>query len=323
MFARLLTMLRKDIRTGSRDQIVLYMLCSPLLIGLGLALLIPVLERATPGFAVDPSLSEDRIAVLAELGPVERHETRSEVDARVLERDDVLGVVGSGEGYEVVIEGDEPEPLRSLPALALEHGIDREQLTAGTTELREISTSLAAYAIIVIVGLIVGFAILEEKQTETNRVYAVTPLRYAEYLLGKLGLGVLLSLALVMPTIALPMGLDLDWPALVIITSSGTPFGLALGLIVGVQAKDQLGAIAIMKALMPVWTSIPVLGFLLPDAWLWTQWPFANHWCVQGLYHALSHDESVARHALLGFVAGLPVLIVVVWLLRRRLGFAA
>jgi ABC-2 type transport system permease protein len=323
MFARLLTMIRKDIRTGSRDQIVLYLLCSPILIGIGLAMLMPVLERATPGFAVDPSLDEARVEALTELGPVERLATRSEVEARVLERDDVLGVVGVDGGYEVVIEGDEAESLRSLPALALEQGIDPEQLTEGTADLREISTSLAGYAIIVIVGLIVGFAILEEKQTETHRVYDVTPLRYGEYLLGKLGLGVLLSLVLVAPTIALPMGVDLDWPALLLVTLSGTPFGLSLGLIVGVQAKDQLGAIAIMKALMPVWTSIPILGFVLPDAWQWTQWPFANHWCVQGLYRALSEGEGIVGHAALAFVVGLPVMIITAWLLRRRLGFAA
>jgi ABC-2 type transport system permease protein len=321
MFARLLTMIVKDLRTSSRDQIVLYMLCSPILIGLGLALLMPMLERATPGFAVDATLDETRIDVLAELGPIERYDTRGEVEQRVLERDDMLGVVGTGEGYEVLVEGDEPEPLRSLPAMAIEHGLDPAQLTAGTAELREISTALAAYAIIVIVGLILGFAILEEKQTETHRVYDVTPLRYGEYLLGKLGLGVLLSLVAVIPTIALPMGLSLDWVALLLMTLAGTPFGLTLGLIVGVRAKDQLGAIAIMKALMPVWTSIPILGFVLPEAWQWTQWPFANHWCVQGLYHVLWDGAAIAPYALLSLVAGLPVLLPIALLLRRRLGF--
>jgi hypothetical protein len=146
-------------------------------------------------------------------------------------------------------------------------------------------------------------------------------LRFGEYLLGKLGLAVALSLVLVLATIALPMGLSLDWPALVLITLSGTPFGLSLGLIVGVQAKDQLGAIAIMKALMPVWTSVPVLGFVLPDEWQWTQWPFANHWCVQGLYLALVDGGSIVREASLALLTGLPVLVVIAWLLRRRLGF--
>lgn len=326
MFERILTMIRKDLRTSIRDQLVLYMLCSPVLIGLGLAFAMPMLERATPGFAVDAELDAAHVEQLAALGPIERLPDRAAVEARVLERDDVLGVVAAsgrddGRDYEVLVEGDESEALRELPARALELGVDVEQLRAGTAELREISTALATYAIVVIVGLIVGFAILEEKQTQTQRVYDVTPLRHAEYMIGKLGLGVVLSLLLVVPTLALPMGLDLAWLELLALVLAGTPFALTLGLIVAIVAKDQLGAIAVMKALMPVWTSIPVLGFVLPADWQWTQWGFAHHWCVQGLFHVLQGDGvSILPHALLALVLGLAVLLPATWLLRRRLG---
>jgi ABC-2 type transport system permease protein len=326
MFERILTMIRKDLRTSIRDQLVLYLLCSPLFIGLGLAFAMPMLERATPGFAVDAELDRAHVEELAALGPIEVLPDRAAVEARVLERDDVLGVVAArerseGRNYEVLVEGDEPAALRELPARALELGVDVEQLRAGTAELREISTALATYAIAVIVGLIVGFAILEEKQTQTHRVYDVTPLRHVEYMIGKLGLGVVLSLLLVVPTLALPMGLDLAWPELLALVLAGTPFALTLGLIVAIAAKDQLGAIAVMKALLPVWTSIPVLGFVLPDAWQWTQWGFAHHWCVQGLFHVLQGDGvSILPHALLAFVLGLAALLPATWLLRRRLG---
>jgi ABC-2 type transport system permease protein len=321
MFDRLLTMLRKDIRTGSRDQIVLYMLLSPLLIGLGLAAVLPLIEQAVPGFAVDPSLPEARVEALAEFGEVERFETRAEVERRVLERDDVVGVLGNAGSYEVLVEGDEAEPLRRLPAAILDHGIAPRAVTAGPSELRKISTALMAYGIVVITGLMLGFAILEEKQTETHRVYAVSPLRFVEYLTGKLLLGLLLSLLLVGPTVALVIGLEVDWLGIACVTLASLPFGLSLGLIIGVMAKDQLGAIAIMKALLPVWTSLPILGFVLPEVWMWTQWPFANHWCVQGLYRAFD-GGGIAAEAGLGVVAGLPVLLGVAWVLRRRLGFA-
>jgi ABC-2 type transport system permease protein len=319
MLDRLLTMIRKDIRTGSRDQIVLYMLLSPLLLGLGLAVVMPLIEQAVPGFAVDPSLSEAHVEALADFGEVERFESRAEVERRVLERDDLVGVVGRGGGYEVLVEGDEAEPVRELPAAILSHGITPQPVAAGPSELRKISTALMAYAIVVICGLMLGFAILEEKQTETHRIYAVSPLRFFEYLSGKLLLGLLLSLLLVCPAVALAIGPSVDWLGIVLITLAALPFGLSLGLIIGVKAKDQLGAIAVMKALLPVWCSIPILGFVLPELWMWTQWPFANHWCVQGLYHAFEGSPVVAN-AGLGLLTGLPVLLGVAWLLRRRLG---
>jgi ABC-2 type transport system permease protein len=322
MFRRLMTMVRKDVRTGSRDQIVLYMLLSPLLLGLGLAAVMPLLEQAVPGFAVDASLHGAQVDALAEFGEVERFEGRAEVERRVLERDDVVGVVGSSSGYEVLVEGDEAEPLRRLPAAILEHGIDPPPVASGPSELRKISVALMAYAIVVITGLMLGFAILEEKQTETHRVYAVSPLRFAEYLAGKLALGLILSLVLVGPAIALAIGLDVDWLGIVLTTLAALPFGLSLGLIIGVRAKDQLGAIAVMKALMPIWTSIPILGFVLPDAWLWTQWPCSNHWCVQALYRALGNDGPIGAFAIAGLLTGFPVLIGVAWRLRRQVGLA-
>jgi ABC-2 type transport system permease protein len=325
MFDRLLTMLRKDVRTGSRDQIVLYMLLSPLLLGLGLAVVLPLLEQAVPGFAVDPSLPEARIEALAEFGEVHRLESRAEVERRVLERDDVVGVVGAGADYEVLVEGDEAEPLRGLPTAILDHGIAPQAVAAGPSELRKIATALMAYGIVVICGLMLGFAILEEKQTETHRVYVVSPLRFVEYLTGKLLLGSVLSLLLVCPAVALVIGLHVDWLGIVLVTLAALPFGLSLGLIIGVVAKDQLGAIGVMKALLPVWTSLPMLGFVLPEVWMWTQWPFANHWSVQGLYLAFDGEvggEVIAATAGLGVLTGLPVLVGVAWLLRRRLGFA-
>jgi ABC-2 type transport system permease protein len=321
MFDRLLTMIRKDIRTGSRDQIVLYMLLSPLLIGLGLALVLPLIEQAVPGFAVDPSLSEARIEALSEFGKVERLETREQVEDRVLERDDVVGVIGDSAGYEVLIEGDEAEPLRRLPAAILDHGVTPQAVAEGPSELRKISTALMVYAIVVISGLMMGFAILEEKQTETHRVYAVSPLRFLEYLTGKLLLAMVLSLLLVCPPVAMVIGLHVDWIGIALVTLAALPFGLSLGLIIGLKAKDQLGAIAVMKALLPIWVSLPILGFVLPEPWMWTQWPFSNHWCVQGLYRAFE-GAPIGVNAGLGLVTGLPVLLGVAWALRRRLGFA-
>lgn len=321
MFRRLMTMLLKDIRTGSRDQIVLYMLLSPLFLGLGLAAVMPLLEQAVPGFAVDASLPAAQIEALGEFGEIEPFETRAEVERRVLERDDVIGIVGSESGYEVLVEGDEAEPLRRLPSAILEHDIEPPPTPAGSSEIRKISVALMAYAIVVIVGLMLGFATLEEKQTQTHRVYATSPLRFVEYLTAKLTLGVILSLILVVPAVALAIGLDVDWPNILAITLAAAPFGLSLGFIIGVQAKDQLSAIAIMKALLPVWTSIPILGFVLPEAWLWTQWPFPNHWCVQAYYRALGDGGPIGALTLAGLLSGIPIFVAVAWLLRRRLGF--
>ena len=61
-----------------------------------------------------------------------------------------------------------------------------------------------------------------------------------------------------------------------------------------------------------------------PERWLWTQWPFANHWAVQGLARVLAGErEQLALHVGLCLATGLPLLLLTAWLLRARLGFAS
>ncbi len=330
---RMLTMIRKDARTGGRDQLTLYLLISPLLLGLLVALLMPILERAGPQFVVSEGLAQADLDALAGAGEVERVADREAVIARVRARDDVTGVVaGSGDAFEVIVEGDEPPALQGLARAIIEH--DR-QLRSGalipapapepgaepSAPLRRIATALLAYCMIVIVGLMLGFAILEERTTNISAALEVSPLRFFEYLGAKLLLAVALALVMLVPAIALPLGLRVDWAAVLVTSLASVPFAVSLGLIVGLVAKDQLGAVAVMKGLLPIWTSLPILGFVLPERWLWTQWAFANHWGVQGMFHALGDGAGVGTLAGLSLATGLPVLAATAWLLRRRLGF--
>lgn len=333
MFAKMLTMMRKDALTGGRDQITLYMLISPFLLGLVLALVMPILEDAGPVFVVDETLAELDREALAAHGEVEIVADREAVIARVSARDDVTGVVASASDIEVIVEGDEPEPLQGLARAIVEHDrrlrsgatvpeIERIAVGEPTPSLRLIATALMVYCVTVIVGLMIGFAILEEKSTNIHIALDVSPLRFGEYLAAKLILGLALALGLTIPAVALPLGFDVDWPAVLTTIAASLPFAVSLGLLIGVVAKDQLGAVAVMKGLLPIWTSLPILGFVLPDAWLWTQWPFANHWGVQGLFHALGDGEGVWMSAALNVATGLPVLFATAWLLRRKLGFS-
>ncbi|NVB41764.1 ABC transporter permease [Pseudenhygromyxa sp. WMMC2535] len=340
ILSRVLSLIAKDLRTGSRDQLMTYMLLSPFVLGLGFALLMPILEGAGPHFVVSERLDATWVDALAAHGEIERVADREAVVARVLDRDDALGVAQvdhPGALPEVIVEGDEAEALRGLPAAILDHAARTragEVLTAvervpvdpegarARSQLRLITAALLTYAVSVVVGVMLGFTILEEKTSGVIRTYLVSPLRFWEYLAAKLGLAAVLALAMVVPAVALPLGLSVDWLAIELSTLAGLPFALSMGLIVGVVAKDQLAAIAALKALLPLWTSLPILGFVLPQRWLWTQWAFANHWTVQALFAAMGERTDPWTSAALAATTGVPVLLAVAWWLRGRLGYA-
>lgn len=328
MFRRILTMIAKDLRTSTRDQLALYILLSPFLLGLMMRLVMPIFEDARPTFVVTEALAQTERDALAAHGELEVVPDRAALERRVLARDDATGVLpGDSGSVEIVIQGDEPEPLRTLARTLIDHADTLASLPAptpeGPSELRLMAAALLGFCVPALMALVLGFSILEEKTSKTHLIYDVSPLRFGEYLTAKLGLLAVISVLVVIPSVGIPLGFDRNWPAVLAMVLAALPFAACYGLLIGVFASDQLGAIGLVKALSPVWTSLPILGFVLPGAWLWTQWPFANHWAVQGLFHALGDGTELASHLGLTLVTGLPVFVVTAWLLRRRLGFAA
>jgi hypothetical protein len=341
MFARIFTIIAKDLRTATRDQLTLYILASPILLGLLLVLIVPIFEEAAPQFVTTAELTSVDRDALAAHGELEIVADRAALEARVRGRDDATGVLPLGSParageVEIVIQGNEPEPLRGLAGAILEYEHERRQgnealakleLGGPTNEqgldIRLAATALLAYTVPALIGLMLGFSILEEKTTNTRMIYLVSPLRFIEYLLAKLGLLLVVAMVLVVPAIAIPLGFDVDWLGVELMVLASLPFAACYGLLIGVFARDQLGAVALTKALSPVWTSLPILGFVLPKRWMWTQFPFANHWGVQGLFGVLGGGGELGAHAGLALATGLPVLVITAVLLRSRLGFGA
>jgi hypothetical protein len=320
MFDRILTLIRKDLRTSTRDSLTLYILVSPIVIGLLLYLLAPLIENPRPAFVTTDALAQADRDALAEFGLLEVVGDRSALERRVLGRDDATGIVPGPHGeLEMIIQGDEPEALHTLARTIIEH---RGTLAVPpSNDLRRIIAALIGFSVPALLALVVGFSILDERINGAHLLYAVSPLRFAEYLAAKLGLLTLLSVLLVVPALAIPLGLAVDWPAVIVMVLAALPFAACYGLLIGVFAKDQLGSIGLVKVLSPIWTSLPILGFVLPEAWLWTQAPFANHWAVQGIYQALAGGGELGKYAALSLATGLPVLVVTTLLLRKRLGF--
>ncbi len=341
----------KDIRTGMRDRIVTYMLLAPVTLGLLMAILSPLLQPAPIRVAVASGAASSELAALAARLKVVQLADREEIEARVLRRDDVVGLIASDadagqQRWHLIVQGNEDPAVvdavsRAVTAAwALEitapsvHEMSGAQSIEAAevppVPLRLMIIALMLYSIAVVAGIAVGFTILEEKTTNAIAAMAVSPMHYWQYLLGKLGLGSLLAMAMVLTTAALCLGRDVAVLGMTWTTLAAAPSALTMGLVVAAYSKDQLTAIAMMKGLLPIWTSLPIAGFVLSADWMWTMWPFANHWAVQGyaavLVSAAGGGDLGAMLAsasdkwLLAFACGLPPFVLTLWWLKRRLG---
>lgn len=334
MLSRLITVLRKDVKTATRDGLALYLLASPFLFALLVRLSLPVAEGLPITFAVGPGLSPSLVAALDEQATLEALPTRAAVGERVLARDDVPGLVAREDGrVEVLLQGDEAPWLQALPGTLVDleahrasgaplPALEVRSLGERRPLVRAMAAAMLGFSVLLVVGLVAGMAVLEERETGVARLVAVSPLRFLEYALAKLALAVGLGLALAAIALFLVVGADAPWPALALALVASAPIGASLGLLVGAFAKDQLAAIAMLKAFLFFYTTVPVAGFVVDGPWAMALWPLPNHWAVQSLFQALVGKPDVVALGL-AFGLGTLVLAPALVVLRRRVGLAA
>jgi len=182
-----------------------------------------------------------------------------------------------------------------------------------------ISASMLAFSVLLVAGVLAGLSIVDEKESGAIGAYAVSPLGFQEYVAAKLGTAALVGVLLATGSTLCLTGLDVSIGRLVVAIVASLPVGLVLGVLVGALAKEQLGAMALLKGLLFFFTSVPIGGFVLHGRASMALWPFPNHWAVQSVFGALSGGE-LARPALLAAGTGLAALGASLWLLRRRVG---
>lgn len=338
MLRSIRALLSKDLLVTRRDQIATYTLLGGLLVAALARLFVPFLEDIQVTYAVDPRVSAELVSTLDLHGRVEHFDDRQAVLDRVQQVDDVVGVVGdvdTGEGVEVIVEGDEDPAILEVPGLvidgayAAERGIatvdiDERSLGRTQTPLRSLMLALAIYSAIVISGAAIGLTMVDERENDTLTALRVTPVRFMQYLLSKLGL---ISMVVVISApLAVLIALggsdgSIDWAAIIAAILATMPLAWLLGLLLGLIADTQLKAMSALKVLLVLFTSLPLLGFVDIGGFAWLLDLFAPHWGVQAVYAAVTGGSLEA--CLWALVAVLPPLVIVIWLLHRRIGLGA
>jgi len=332
MLRRILSVVRKDVVSGGRDSIVTYLVISPLVLAFGFRLLLPVLEEPHVTYAVAADAPAWVADALDSAGTVVTLPTEAAVRARVLQLDDVPGVLAGYPGVEelprVLLQGNEAPWVQATPGIVLDAAgadvdVEIESLDAGPPRLRRILASLLAFTVLLMGGVAIGLLVLEEKESKTLRAYVISPLRFSEYLMAKIAVATSVSLVLGLASTAILLGTSLSWGALLIASIAALPAALLLGFLIAAIAEDQVAAIAILKSLLFFFTSLPVAGFFATGLWAMPLNLLTNHHAVQALYAAVAPGAAVPWGSMaLSLATGLPLVALTVRLMRRKLGFA-
>ncbi|MBN2073182.1 MAG: ABC transporter permease [Actinobacteria bacterium] len=283
---KILNFILKDITASRRDNVVLYMIFAPLLIAFIMRLFIPSFESSTVSFAVDGTLENSFRGKLEDYGNVISYETGNEVRTRVDANDDVIGIIRQNDGYMVILEGNENREIRELAYVVIDNiarggNIARYNITSmGDTRslIKEYAVILIILMIVMMAGMVVGFNIIDEKESGAIRAIAVTPLRLWEYLAAR-GIQVMIfTIALSILSSMILIGFRIDYAKILLgaVFCSGT--GIFLGILIGGIADNQIKGIALVKVLALPFTLIPISSIFIPEKWQVFLYIFPNYW---------------------------------------------
>lgn len=329
MMRRIFSLMRRDLRSQTRDFMLLYMILAPFLLALVLRAFLPSVGAASINLVVTEELGQSMIAKLQEYGSIEVVADRTAVERRVGQLDDVAGIVREGDGYVVILEGNEADATRELPGLVLadiERGgvvpIGQRELGRYESPLKPFAVSFVPLMGVLVGGLLIGFSIIEEKEDNVVSAISVSPMSRFEYIFGRSLIGVVMGLVLAVPPIYVLGATGFNVTQVAVVTLSATLIGVILGLYIGAVATNQIEGIGVLKLAALPFTIAPLLVFMLPAKWHWTLMWIPTFWTVRG-YKAIFMDglgwSEVLRLAAIGLAVSFVFLAFSWGFLKRRL----
>lgn len=330
MIKRIISFLTKNYTNALRDNMIIYGALFPILLAFVMTFFIPSVESMKLTVAVERNVGQNVIDGFSKYAEVEMFDTRELLQQRVERNDDIAGIVKEGDEYVVLLEGNESgeaaEIASSLMDMILsdEPIAQYEHVSLGKTNsrIKEISGALLLLTSVLIGGYIVGFSIVDEKETKSIRALSVSPLKMTDFLLSHTILTLITGIILAVIACLILAGGSISYIQIVLSIIATTGVGLIMGFIIGGLSNNLLSAIAIVKFEMLVFLGVPISSIFVPQGLQWIFYLFPNYWAFQSylnIFNGGTQPLGFAISSWMAFISSMIVIILLTPMLKRRL----
>jgi fluoroquinolone transport system permease protein len=167
------------------------------------------------------------------------------------------------------------------------------------------------------VGMVIGFLLLDERDARTLTALRTTPLSMRHYLAYRLALPLLLGTASTLigyPLTGLtPLALSSLLP-LAIVAGFSAPI---LALVLAIAAPNKVAGFAVVKVMNAV-NLLPVVAYFVPPPLQFIAGIFPTYWPMRALWSAAAGESSGAYLVIGTVISGLALLLSA-WFFDRRL----
>jgi ABC-2 type transport system permease protein len=285
MLQRILNFFKLDITLSTRDSVLIYSLVSPLMLAIIVRVMVPSVQASTFTMALHDEIPPTVIERLSAFGDVETYGSPAEVIDRVNDNDAVPGVYLEGGDYVLVLEGNEEASAEEGFTALLADATGQIDAEFTITDLQGQPAPILEYGAVMIIllglfvgGILVGFNIVDEKETDVIKAMAVTPLRILEYIFARSILAVVIAYATGYGAAYIILGAAVPAGQLAFAIAASLFVALPFGFIIGSLADNQMTAFALVKLLMAVFLTLPFVTIFVPAHLQWLFFIFPNYW---------------------------------------------
>lgn len=141
-----------------------------------------------------------------------------------------------------------------------------------------------------LVGVIVGFLLLDEKDEQTLSTLQVTPLPMTHYLIYRLGTALFFGLILTLLCYPLANLSPISIPDLLILTLFSTLNAPFMALILAVFAQNKVAGLALLKLTNNIML-LPMISYFLTDHWHYVAGLLPTFWLFKSFWLAASGEN--------------------------------
>lgn len=288
----------RDLKTAGRDSMAMLIIVMPLILAAGILLFVPGLNDTSVNLAMLEDDDPAHIAYMETVANVELFKTEADVIERIKKRDDVAGILPKGDGYESVIQGNEPEVVgkyvKLLSALYdLDADVDESTATLYSFNhtvppTKTMLVNMLIQMVIMLAGMLIAISIVGEKADNTINAVNVTPVSQTQFVIGKSLVGGIVALVSIILSLLITGYYDINWGMIILVGVSSMLLSLIVGFVQGLASDDVIEAAGNVKMIMiPIAGSI--VGYeLLAAKWQWTMYWSPFYWAYKANQMILS-----------------------------------
>ncbi|MFC1933387.1 ABC transporter permease [Chloroflexota bacterium] len=333
MIKKIFLIFRRDLLSSRRDFMATYIIVAPLLLAIGITLFAPGLNDTTVKLAMLKSDDVQHIEYMAQFSKVELFDSAEELEKRLEKRDDIAAITPNGKGYEIILQGNEPEIveeyavlLNTLYELGATKGETTAQLISFGRTVPPLKTMLVVMLIsmtIMLAGMLIAIGIVEEKSENTINAINVTPISQTGFVIGKSLLGGTAVLLGITGGVLITGYYDINWFMILLVGLTSMILSFVIGFLQGISSADVIEAAGGVKLiLLPLAGSIAGYEFL-GEQWQWTMYWSPFYWAYKANLLILSKTADWGTVLLCtGMVFGLSLIVYIIALPKLRKGLS-